>query len=34
MTKARLLPATEIFEFICNENERYIKHLGPDVKRP
>jgi len=33
-TTARLLPATEIFEFICNENERYIKHLGPDVKRP
>ena len=32
MTKARLLPSTEIFEFICNENERYIKHLGPKVK--
>lgn len=33
-TQARFLPDTELFEFICNENERYIKHLGPEVKRP
>ena len=33
MTKARLLPATEIFEFICNENERSTQHMGPNVKK-
>jgi hypothetical protein len=32
MTKARLLPTSEIFEFICNENERSTQHMGPNVK--
>lgn len=31
-TNARLLPNTELFEFICNENERSTKHMAPNVK--
>jgi hypothetical protein len=31
-TDARLLPDTELFEFICNENERSTPHMGPHVK--
>ena len=31
-TNARLLANTELFEFICNENERSTPHMGPHVK--
>jgi len=31
-TKLRLSPNTELFEFICNENERSTKHMGPNIK--
>jgi hypothetical protein len=31
-TNARLAPDTELFEFICNENERSTPHMGPHIK--
>jgi len=31
-TKLRLMPDTELFEFICNENENSSKHMGPHIK--
>jgi hypothetical protein len=31
-TNARLLLGTELFEFICNENERSTPHMGPAIK--
>ena len=31
-TKARFVADTELFEFICNENERSTKHMGPNIK--
>ena len=31
-TSARLLVGTELFEFICNENEKSTKHMGPNIK--
>jgi hypothetical protein len=31
-TNATLLTNTELFEFICNENERSTKHMGPNIK--
>jgi hypothetical protein len=31
-TNARLLVGTELFEFICNENEKSIQHMGPNIK--
>jgi len=31
-TKLRLMPDTELFEFICNENEKSSKHMGPHIK--
>jgi hypothetical protein len=31
-TNARLLLDTELFEFICNENERSTQHMGPNIK--
>ena len=31
-TNARLTPDTELFEFICNENEQSTKHMGPNIK--
>ena len=31
-TNLRLNPDTELFEFICNENERSTKHMGPNIK--
>ena len=30
--KLRLAPDTELFEFICNENERSTPHMGPHIK--
>jgi hypothetical protein len=30
--KARLLTGTELFEFICNENEKSSQHMGPHIK--
>jgi hypothetical protein len=30
--KARLMTGTELFEFVCNENERSTRHMGPNVK--
>ena len=33
-TSASLLVNTELFEFICNENERSTKHMGPNIKNP
>ncbi len=30
--KARYMPNTELFEFICNENERSSAHMGPHIK--
>ena len=30
--KLRLVPDTELFEFICNENEKSSKHMGPHIK--
>jgi hypothetical protein len=32
-TQARLLVGTELFEFICNENEKSTKHMGPNIKK-
>ena len=29
---ARLTPDTELFEFICNENEKSTQHMGPHIK--
>ena len=29
---ARFTTGTELFEFICNENERSTKHMGPNIK--
>jgi hypothetical protein len=29
---ARLAPDTELFEFICNENEKSTPHMGPHIK--
>ena len=31
-TQARFLPDTELFEFICNENEKSTQHMGPNIK--
>jgi hypothetical protein len=31
---ARLAPDTELFEFICNENEKSTPHMGPHIKSP
>jgi hypothetical protein len=31
-TVLRLVPDTELFEFICNENEKSTKHMGPNIK--
>ncbi len=31
-TNARLLPDTELFEFIRNENEKSTPHMGPHIK--
>ena len=31
-TNARRLVDTELFEFICNENERSTQHMGPNIK--
>ena len=31
-TNARLMPDTELFEFICNENEKSTPHMGPHIK--
>jgi len=31
-TNLRLNPDTELFEFICNENEKSTKHMGPNIK--
>ena len=31
-TSLRMLPDTELFEFICNENEKSTKHMGPHIK--
>ncbi len=31
-TNARLTPDTELFEFICNENEKSTPHMGPNIK--
>ena len=31
-TNARLMPDTELFEFICNENEKSTQHMGPHIK--
>ena len=31
-TNARLLVDTELFEFVCNENERSTQHMGPNIK--
>ncbi len=31
-TNARLTPDTELFEFICNENEKSTPHMGPHIK--
>ena len=31
-TNARLLLNTELFEFICNENEKSPQHLGPHIQ--
>jgi hypothetical protein len=30
--KSRLVTGTELFEFICNENEKSFKHMGPHIK--
>ena len=29
---ARYTTGTELFEFICNENERSTQHMGPNIK--
>jgi hypothetical protein len=31
-TNARLMLNTELFEFICNENEKSTEHMGPHIK--
>jgi hypothetical protein len=31
-TNARLMPDTELFEFVCNENEKSSAHMGPQIK--
>ena len=31
-TDARLMLGTELFEFICNENEKSTRHMGPNIK--
>jgi hypothetical protein len=31
-TNARRLFGTELFEFICNENEKSREHMGPHIK--
>jgi hypothetical protein len=31
-TDARRLLNTELFEFVCNENERSTQHMGPHIK--
>jgi hypothetical protein len=31
-TNARLMIGTELFEFICNENEQSTSHMGPHIK--
>jgi len=31
-TNARRLSNTELFEFVCNENEKSTKHMGPNLK--
>jgi len=31
-TNARLMLGTELFEFICNENEKSSEHMGPHIK--
>jgi hypothetical protein len=31
-TDARLTLNTELFEFICNENEKSTQHMGPNIK--
>jgi hypothetical protein len=33
-TDARLLLDTELFEFICPENEKSTQHMGPNIKSP
>jgi hypothetical protein len=33
-TKLRLMPDTELFEFICNENEKSRQHMGPHITGP
>jgi len=30
--KARYTTGTELFEFVCNENERSTAHMGPNIK--
>jgi hypothetical protein len=32
--KLRLVPDTELFEFICNENEKSRQHMGPHISGP
>ena len=29
---ARYTTGTELFEFVCNENERSTAHMGPNIK--
>ena len=31
--QTRLVLGTELFEFICNENERSTRHMGPNKKK-
>jgi hypothetical protein len=31
-TNARRLVGTELFDFICNENEKSRAHMGPHIK--
>jgi len=31
-TAARRIHGTELFEFICNENEKSTQHMGPHIK--
>jgi hypothetical protein len=31
-TNLRLTPDTELFEFVCNENEKSTPHMGPHIK--
>jgi hypothetical protein len=31
-TNLRLTPDTELFEFVCNENEKSRQHMGPNIK--